>query len=111
MSWDDQRPWLCFGFFFSSRRRHTRWPRDWSSDVCSSDLSEPPRAAGVTGWGRGTGILYPDPNGGNATIDARKVSRCETELEIGRASWREREENRGGATTRKRKTGNTEEAE
>src|SRR5690625_7752450 len=25
--------------FFSSRRRHTRWPRDWSSDVCSSDLS------------------------------------------------------------------------
>src|SRR5690625_7415367 len=22
-------------FFFSSRRRHTRWPRDWSSDVCS----------------------------------------------------------------------------
>src|SRR5207253_8628183 len=31
--------WLCVGrFFFSSRRRHTRWPRDWSSDVCSSDL-------------------------------------------------------------------------
>src|SRR5437660_3158784 len=28
-----------FFFFFSSRRRHTRWPRDWSSDVCSSDLS------------------------------------------------------------------------
>src|SRR5437870_11378952 len=25
-------------FFFSNRRRHTRWPRDWSSDVCSSDL-------------------------------------------------------------------------
>src|SRR5690625_8019605 len=25
-------------FFFTSRRRHTRWPRDWSSDVCSSDL-------------------------------------------------------------------------
>src|ERR1041385_5307594 len=24
--------------FFSSRRRHTRWSRDWSSDVCSSDL-------------------------------------------------------------------------
>src|SRR5690625_6818994 len=29
---------LCDSFFFSSRRRHTRWPRDWSSDVCSSDL-------------------------------------------------------------------------
>src|SRR5207245_8676090 len=27
----------CF-FFFSSRRRHTRCYRDWSSDVCSSDL-------------------------------------------------------------------------
>src|SRR6266702_4331946 len=25
-------------FFFTSRRRHTRWPRDWSSNVCSSDL-------------------------------------------------------------------------
>src|SRR5437870_13052401 len=31
--------YLFFSFFFSSRRRHTRWPRDWSSDVCSSDLS------------------------------------------------------------------------
>src|SRR5439155_5520389 len=29
---------LAMFFFFSSRRRHTRWPRDWSSDVCSSDL-------------------------------------------------------------------------
>src|SRR5215203_576295 len=27
-------------FFFSSRRRHTRYWRDWSSDVCSSDLLE-----------------------------------------------------------------------
>src|SRR2546429_8051081 len=30
---------MCFNFFFfSSRRRHTRCSRDWSSDVCSSDL-------------------------------------------------------------------------
>src|SRR5690625_2978218 len=28
--------------FFSSGRRHTRWPRDWSSDVCSSDLHDSP---------------------------------------------------------------------
>src|SRR5205085_8827529 len=28
-------------FFFSSRRRHTRFDCDWSSDVCSSDLSRP----------------------------------------------------------------------
>src|SRR5206468_5439087 len=34
-----------FFFFFSSRRRHTRSDRDWSSDVCSSDLSLlPPEA-------------------------------------------------------------------
>src|SRR3712207_4019585 len=32
----------CF-FFFSSRRRHTRYWRDWSSDVCSSDLTGAPR--------------------------------------------------------------------
>src|SRR5690606_40769544 len=29
---------LVLHFFFSSRRRHTRFSRDWSSDVCSSDL-------------------------------------------------------------------------
>src|SRR5699024_11656442 len=29
---------FVFFFFFSSRRRHTRSKRDWSSDVCSSDL-------------------------------------------------------------------------
>src|SRR5438105_11052270 len=35
----------CFDiyfFFFSSRRRHTRSTRDWSSDVCSSDLTSKP---------------------------------------------------------------------
>src|SRR5690554_6982047 len=31
---------LCLFFFFSSRRRHTRCGRDWSSDVCSSDLGD-----------------------------------------------------------------------
>src|SRR5947209_14663467 len=30
---------FIFFFFFSSRRRHTRYWRDWSSDVCSSDLA------------------------------------------------------------------------
>src|SRR5688572_31098678 len=29
---------FCYFFFFSSRRRHTRFDCDWSSDVCSSDL-------------------------------------------------------------------------
>src|SRR5260370_1026875 len=32
----------CYIFFFSSRRRHTRFKCDWSSDVCSSDLDQLP---------------------------------------------------------------------
>src|SRR5256886_5847510 len=31
---------LLYSFFFSSRRRHTRFDCDWSSDVCSSDLPD-----------------------------------------------------------------------
>src|SRR3712207_1215425 len=34
-----RRSLLFLSFFFSSRRRHTRYWRDWSSDVCSSDLA------------------------------------------------------------------------
>src|SRR5699024_11285025 len=53
-------------FFFSSRRRHTRSKRDWSSDVCSSDLGRDPRDhAGISGLrsrqhrrpGRGTELM------------------------------------------------------
>src|SRR5712675_1804610 len=43
-----------FFFFFSSRRRHTRCSRDWSSDVCSSDLADETRpfmqGARLTAW-------------------------------------------------------------
>src|SRR2546429_7342759 len=39
--------WIVF--FFSSRRRHTRCSRDWSSDVCSSDLFERLLALGFEG--------------------------------------------------------------
>src|SRR6266496_5538398 len=42
---------LCF-FFFSSRRRHTRSLRDWSSDVCSSDLFGSRSVPIVTDHGR-----------------------------------------------------------
>src|SRR6266852_7178795 len=45
--------WLFFFFFFSSRRRHTRCYRDWSSDVCSSDLV----GTRVCDVGAGTGNL------------------------------------------------------
>src|SRR5207237_5175805 len=39
--------WICF--FFSSRRRHTRFKCDWSSDVCSSDLVTAPSAVLIGG--------------------------------------------------------------
>src|SRR5690348_17767479 len=50
----------CFLFFFSSRRRHTRWTGYWSSDVCSSDL---PPAAGddVPVLLRAPGRARPEP--------------------------------------------------
>src|SRR5688572_12825470 len=51
---------FCF-FFFSSRRRHTRFDCDWSSDVCSSDLREAgPRHRGL---GREAGGDSPVPSG------------------------------------------------
>src|SRR3712207_9583497 len=40
---------VCLFFFFSSRRRHTRYWRDWSSDVCSSELAVPRRFFATTG--------------------------------------------------------------
>src|SRR5437899_5911204 len=55
---------FVFFFFFSSRRRHTRCLSDWSSDVCSSDLSDPQKKqiydtyghAGLSGAGAGQGF-------------------------------------------------------
>src|SRR5207245_4951498 len=58
-------------FFFSSRRRHTRCYRDWSSDVCSSDLSGSSRTAHIVG-----GDLR-----GNCVCSATAVSIREIELE------------------------------
>src|SRR2546422_11578770 len=42
---------FCNVFFFSSRRRHTRCSRDWSSDVCSSDLVKFPAGLGYEAAG------------------------------------------------------------
>src|SRR3712207_7792409 len=50
--------------FFSSRRRHTRYWRDWSSDVCSSDLFASNHPGGVpfatAEMAYGTQVLWPD---------------------------------------------------
>src|SRR5690625_7772412 len=70
-----------FLFFFSSRRRHTRWPRDWSSDVCSSDL--------VLGR-RGGCEVGAAPPGAGRRAPRRRGSPAAGAPEIGRASCRER---------------------
>src|SRR3712207_7141810 len=87
-----------FFFFFSSRRRHTRYWRDWSSDVCSSDLT------GVLFAARGVGALL-GPIVGRQVIARNErylwsvlgtwmvvfaVGYMALAAEIGRASCRER---------------------
>src|SRR5690625_7849249 len=77
-------------FFFSSRSRHTRWPRDWSSDVCSSDLvggldrSRDDLALLPTGGGH---QLHPGAGGGQGGQQGPGG-----QGQIGRASCRERVE-------------------
>src|SRR5690606_40998194 len=92
-------------FFFSSRRRHTRFSRDWSSDVCSSDLiSRAITPEGVVDIFAAAGLEKPDisipsdeflaevrgmPQRNLAVELLRKL--LEGELKkIGRASCRER---------------------
>src|SRR5437870_11537938 len=94
-------------FFFSSRRRHTRWPRDWSSDVCSSDLLLLPREGvldpvylanypPVPGPGEGSWRGKPDRGrlrgGARVRCPAGALRRPP---EIGRASGRERGKSSG----------------
>src|SRR5207247_5489210 len=85
--------WCCslLVFFFASRGRHTSSTRDWSSDVCSSDLAAPPAAptrrwpalAGRRrGW-RGRAAL---PAAGPLLLPQVERRR----RQIGRASCRER---------------------
>ena len=56
---------VCFCFFFSSRRRHTRYIGDWSSDVCSSDLRDITNKELIQGFKDITGKNFfktPDPD-------------------------------------------------
>src|SRR2546429_5839874 len=73
-----------FSFFFSSRRRHTRCSRDWSSDVCSSDLvvgdGDGPAGAGAVvdrGWVGGgvPGSGLAVPAGGGSRSGERRVGK------------------------------------
>src|SRR5690606_40222776 len=97
-------------FFFSSRRRHTIFSRDWSSGVCSSDLAarEPEPEA----------FADEEPSGGSgAAFDLAAIAGALEEhsgrltvsvgdAEIGRASCRERLGDRAGAAAmRKQKEG------
>src|SRR5206468_9006770 len=95
-------------FFFSSRRRHTRSDRDWSSDVCSSDLGgeggrlSQERAAGGMGIETanhnassyiflGYSVAH-ETDRGSAVVDRREGRSGSGRQEIGRASCRERGE-------------------
>src|SRR5207245_5896632 len=92
---------LCF--FFSSRRRHTRCYRDWSSDVCSSDL---PAIERLASQGDPRRFSFPRPMrdegyefsfSGLKTAVLRAVRASDDlDREIGRASCRERAERWGG---------------
>src|SRR5205085_8714277 len=93
-------------FFFSSRRRHTRFDCDWSSDVCSSDLGPVASAE----YSSPNDSSADDPSSDDSDEEARvrnappgrpkrRSVTCETIAElqamhqIGRASCRERVEN------------------
>src|SRR5699024_11939521 len=101
-------------FFFSSRRRHTRSKRDWSSDVCSSDLrGRRSHLDRLLGLQRIDGDLVPRTGflvvaGGQS---GRTLVGVGGELgghrEIGRASCRERVERAGGGGRWKEKEGRT----
>src|SRR5690606_38928959 len=72
-------------FFFSSRRRHTRFSRDWSSDVCSSDL-HPTRISLAFHTSSGTVDISSSLSGGSVggLLDARRELIDPARNELGR---------------------------
>src|SRR5207237_3600416 len=89
-------------FFFSSRRRHTRFKCDWSSDVCSSDLESDVGEQLPIAYVMSRGGM-PPVRVGKPGIDeqirtgGRTAPGARIEREIGRASCRERGEMAGTA--------------
>src|SRR5207302_8364034 len=107
-----------FFFFFSSRRRHTRFSRDWSSDVCSSDLPQTPsqarrRSVELPEWVSHQ-CRSPDrrpcaaPSFSSRRGDGDRMSSPESTAagQIGRASCRERVEKPTSGGTGKKKQNN-----
>src|SRR5699024_11431542 len=104
---------LIWLFFFSCRRRHTRSKRDWSSDVCSSDLIESRNEMTLSPVDDGTlltlVITYPSAQVRDSVLATGMTDGMETSylrlessmLKIGRASCRERvlESEAGGSVT------------
>src|SRR3712207_9514868 len=103
--------------FFSSRRRHTRYWRDWSSDVCSSDLADNDGTPEQWGLGTEASVIRVAPfiwqNGGGLVDDDRAPTKLLIDEPAareghGRASRRGREEISGVAVSlKKKKTGST----
>src|SRR5438876_525772 len=93
-------PFLCF--FFSSRRRHTRWTGDWSSDVCSSDLPSKTTSTheGYSLAELALTLFYLDVFGFRSLEDFKRAYAEEFGVQIGRASCRERVYCWGGCESR-----------
>src|SRR3712207_8899606 len=98
--WNAARMPPSGSFFFASRRRHTRYWHDWSSDVCSSDLEDEEEvAAEGSEEGRSGEDRETDENGrrrrrrrrrrGGRNGERELAAGTHTEGEIGRASCRE----------------------
>src|SRR4051794_41773363 len=104
---------MCF--FFSSRRRHTRWTGDWSSDVCSSDLTpiisapgghiqlaHTVKNRGAVSTGNSSTVAFFLSS--DVALDGDDVAiGTPRAVQIGRASCRERGESSGGGGSIKKK--------
>src|SRR5256886_4954677 len=88
---------IDFFFFFSSRRRHTRFDCDWSSDVCSSDLQDSthmtaqiPASDIATVAAASVAVFNPVPGGGTSSAIPFAIIATVGGFKIGRASCRGR---------------------
>src|SRR5690606_40218307 len=91
---------FLFLFFFSSRRRHTRFSRDWSSDVCSSDLRWAKSSASCKRVATGRLTVFRDAD--DFAQRGIQVLRLWSGLEV-RALARRSEERRVGQERRSRR--------